>query len=60
VTSRFFTVASFYAGSLYVSSHQDVARVDWISGKVTFKLGPEQLTGDDQKAKQQAIANAND
>jgi arylsulfatase A-like enzyme len=28
--------------------------------KVTIKLGPEQLTGDDQKAKQQAIANAND
>ncbi len=27
--------------------------------KVTIKLGPEQLTGDDQKAKQQAIANAN-
>ncbi len=28
--------------------------------KVTIKLGPEQLTGKDQKAKQQAIANAND
>ncbi|HKF22328.1 MAG TPA: arylsulfatase [Candidatus Angelobacter sp.] len=28
-------------------------------GKVTFKLGPEQLTEEDQKAKQQAIANAN-
>lgn len=29
-------------------------------GKVTIKLGPEQLTEQDQKAKQQAIANAND
>jgi hypothetical protein len=28
--------------------------------KVTFKLGPEQLTGSDHKAKQQAIANVND
>jgi hypothetical protein len=27
--------------------------------KVTFKLGPEQLTDDDQKAKRQVIANAN-
>src|SRR5262249_20394462 len=27
--------------------------------KVTFKLGPEQLTDQDRKAKQQAIANAN-
>jgi arylsulfatase len=27
--------------------------------KVTFKLGPEQLTEEDQKAKQQAIANVN-
>jgi arylsulfatase len=27
--------------------------------KVTFKLGPEQLAEQDQKAKQQAIANAN-
>jgi arylsulfatase len=29
-------------------------------GKVTFKLGPEQLKVDDQKARQQASANAND
>jgi len=28
-------------------------------GKVTIKLGPEELTEEDQKAKQQAIANAN-
>lgn len=28
--------------------------------KLTIKLGPEQLTGDEQRAKQQAIANAND
>jgi arylsulfatase len=27
--------------------------------KVTFKLGPEQLTADDQRAKEQAIAHAN-
>jgi len=27
--------------------------------KVTFELGPEQLTDDDQKAKRQVIANAN-
>lgn len=28
--------------------------------KVTIKLGPEQLKADDHKAKQEAIANAND
>jgi arylsulfatase len=27
--------------------------------KVTFKLGPQQLTDDDQKAKEQVIANMN-
>jgi hypothetical protein len=27
--------------------------------KLTIKLGPEQLKAEDQKAKQQAIANAN-
>jgi hypothetical protein len=37
--------------------------VDGIIGKIDklpIKLGTEQLTGDDQNAKRQAIANAND
>jgi hypothetical protein len=39
--------------------HKLPFRVTSKIGKVTIKLGPEQLSAEDHKANQQAIANAN-